>query len=304
MAPVDTLPLRAPQTLVANDGAPPFMLRDAGTDEGGTLGPNLLVREQDGRTEILPIVHPDRRPQEFNVFKAWHHFRNVLKDKERTDEVVAVVDALPWRGMGEAAKAFLSTERGRAIFQAEPYLPDFLDDHSALRRTPKGSLGHAYCDFMEAEGLTAAGMVETTAAREPLDDGVGWYMDRLRDFHDLLHVVTGYGRDALGEQCNFAFMYHQRPSPGHLFIAWAGALVVKAESPKRAPVIRALREARRNGKACPRIVEMPIKELFAMPLVDVQRKLNIADPRWYRAVLDIWRSEGIDPRRVMVKEPA
>jgi ubiquinone biosynthesis protein COQ4 len=295
MASVGTLPPFAGQTPAVDQGERPFLLRDPGTDEGGTLGPNLIARECDGRLEIKPIVHPHRRRPELQLGKAWHHFKNVLKDKEQTDQVVAVIDALPWRGVGEAASAFLATERGRAIYQSEPYLPDFLDDHAALRRTPKGSLAHAYCDFMEYEGLTAAEMVRSTSAREPLDDGVGWYIDRLRDYHDILHVVTGYGRDLLGEQCNFAFMYHQRPSPGHLVMAWLGTLVMKAKMTTRAPILRALVEARRNGKACPLIVELPIHELFAMPLAEVRRMLNIPQPRWYDKVLEVWRAEGIDP---------
>jgi ubiquinone biosynthesis protein COQ4 len=307
MAPVDTLPTRARQSPALHDSERPFLLREAGTDEGGTLAPGMLVRELGGQVAALPIIHPNRQRPKFDPAKAWHHFKIVLKDKEQTDQIVAVCDALPWRGVGDAASAFLATKRGRAIFRAEPSLPEFLDDHAALRRTPKGSFAHAYCDFMEREGLTAAGMVAATKARDnghPLDDGVGWYVDRLRDFHDILHIVTGYGRDLLGEQCIFAFMYHQRPSPGHLALAWAGTLLMKVKMTTRAPVLRALLEARRNGKACPRIVEMPIKELFAMPLVEVRQRLNVPEPRLYHKVLDIWRSEGIDPHAFLAKQPA
>ena len=32
-----------------------------------------------------------------------------------------------------------------------------------------------------------------------------WMGERLRDIHDLFHVITGYGRDALGELCLLAF---------------------------------------------------------------------------------------------------
>jgi ubiquinone biosynthesis protein COQ4 len=306
MASLRTLPSLAEQAPAARAGELPFLLRDTGTDEGGTLGPNMLVREHAGAIDVLPIVHPDRQRPTLQFAKAWHHFKIVLKDKEQTDEIVAVIDALPWRGVGEAASAFLASERGRAIFQAEPYLPDFLDDHAALRRTPKGSFAHAYCDFMEREGLTAAGMVDATNARQdgkPLTDGVAWYIDRLRDFHDILHIVTGYGRDLLGEQCVFAFMYHQRPSPGHLGLAWAGTLLMKAKMKTKAPILRALTEARRNGESCPRIVEQPIHELFSMPLSTVRDKLNVADPYWYRTVLDVWRSEGIDCHAFLAKQP-
>lgn len=288
------------------DGARSFLLRDRGTDEGGTLGPDMLVRERAGGIEVLPIVHPDRQRPKLNFTKAWHHFSNVLKDKEQTDELIAVFDSLPWRAVGEEASAFLATERGRAIYQAEPYLPEILDDHAALRRTPKGSFAHAYCDFMEREGLSAGGMVEasgnTRNGLPMLPDGVEWYGDRLRDTHDILHILTGYGRDPLGEQCVLAYLYHQRPSPGHLAVAWAGTLLMRVKLRTRAPIMRALVEARRHGRLCPRIVEQPVRELLAMPLTTVREQLNVRDPAWYRKVHDVWRSEGIDPHAFLAKQ--
>ena len=297
----------AAQAAPPEDGgdARSFMLHE-GSDSGSVPGDDVLVREIGGRGDIRPVIHPDRKPPQRNVGKAWYHFKRYIKDKEQTNEVVAVFDNLPWRELHDEAAAFLQTDRGREIYRAEPYLPTFLDDHEALRCTPKGSFAHAYCDFMEREGLTAAGMVEATKAREDanyFDDGVNWYIERLRDFHDILHIVTGYGRDILGEQCIFAYMYHQRPSPGHLYLAWIGALMVRAQALRsRAPIIGALREARRNGKGCPRIVEQPIQELFALPLEEVRARFNTPAPHVYHKVMDIFREEGIDPHAFLAKQ--
>jgi ubiquinone biosynthesis protein COQ4 len=308
MAQVRTLSPLVEHGLVAEQGNQPFLLRDKGGDEGGTLGPDVLVRQRDGQIELLPIVHPDRQRPRLDFAKAWHHFSNVLKDKEQTDELISVFDALPWRAVGEAASEFLSSERGRAIYQAEPYLPDILDDHAALRRTPAGSFAHAYCDFMEREGLSAAGMVEasgdTRNGMAMLPDGVEWYGDRLRDTHDLLHILTGYGRDPLGEQCVLAFLYHQRPSPGHLAVAWAGTLLMRVKLRSRAPIMRALFEARRHGKLCPRIVEAPIHELLPLPLDEVRRRFNVPEPVWYNKVHAVWRQEGVDPHAFLAKQEA
>jgi len=305
MAPAGTLAPVADDASVL-DGERPFLLRRAGTDEGGTLDPAMLVRETRGTLEVLPIVHPERQRPRLNPGKALRHFSKVLQDKEQTDELIGVFDALPWRAVGEEASAFLATERGRAIFQAEPYLADILDDHAALRRTPAGSFAHAYCDFMEREGLSAAGMVEasgdTRNGLPMLPDGVEWYGDRLRDTHDILHILTGYGRDPLGEQCVLAYLYHQRPSPGHLFVAWAGTLLMRLKLRSRAPVVRALLEARRHGKLTQRIVEQPIRELLPLPLAEVRRRLNVPEPLQYRRVHEIWRSEGIDPHAFLAKQ--
>ena len=73
---------------------------------------------------------------------------------------------------------------------------------------------------------------------------IEWYGWRNRDTHDLLHVLTGYGRDAVGEQCVLAFTYGQSPAPAHLFIAYAGGYNVKKTIQTKAPIFRAINEAR------------------------------------------------------------
>lgn len=247
-------------------------------------------------TQPVPILR--HRP-----LKAWRHFRELVKDKENTREVFHIFESLPWKGMPDAAQAFLSSERGRAVLAREPSLPELLDDHAGLRRLPAGSVAHAYCDFMEAEGLTARGLVEEFegyALQRP-DNLIPFapYIDRIRDTHDLLHVLTGYGRDALGEQCVLAFSYSQQPSPGFLFIAYAGGVELKRAVKSAAPVFRAIREGQRLDKACPRVAELSIRDLLAMPLEEARAKLRIAPPRQYRECHRIWREAGIDPYAIL-----
>ena len=255
--------------------------------------------------EDLPMVDPARPPMRWQPRKAWHHFKLLVKDKERTEEVFPIFEALPWRGLHNAAQTFLTSPEGKRIRAAEPCLPPLLDDHQALRQTPKGSLGHAYCDFMEREGLSAQGLVDEfakyAAGRPVFHDQLNWYYDRLRDTHDLQHVLTGFGRDALGEQCVLAFTYGQQPSLAHLFLGYAGGLEIRKRIKGSAPVLRAVREGQKMGSACPRIVEMPVMELMALPLDEVRRKLNIVEPRAYREVHQTWREVGIDPYDLLAK---
>jgi ubiquinone biosynthesis protein COQ4 len=308
MVSADSSQVDASRSLIAEPVEAPFFFGRPGSDEGGTLDPNVLVRHRAGRAELLPIVHPDRRRPSFQPIKAVNHFRAAIRDKENTAELIGVFDSLPWREVGEAASAFLSSERGRRIYESEPFLPEIFDDHATLRRTPKGSFAHAYCDFMESEGLSAAGMVEasgdTRNGLPMLPDGVEWYGDRLRDTHDILHVLTGYGRDPLGEQCVLAYLFHQRPSLGHLAVSWSATLLMKAKSKGKAPIIGAVIEAHRHGRLAPRIVEQPIRELLALPLTEVRQRMNVRHPARYEAVHRIWREEGVDAHAFFAKQPA
>jgi ubiquinone biosynthesis protein COQ4 len=256
-------------------------------------------------TADLPIYDPARPVLRTRPLKAWHHFRELLKDKERTEEVFRIFEALPWRGFPKAAIRFLSSDRGQALRAREPYLPTILDDHASLRKMPAGSLAHAYCDFMEKEGLSAQGLVDEfdkfVEGKPRFQDQFLWYLNRGRDVHDLLHVLTGYGRDGLGEACVLAFTYSQQPSPAHLFIGYLAGLNMKRSVKSTAPVLSAITEGKRLGKACPRLIETSITELLPLPIEDVRRRLNITPAVHYQRAHQVWRDMGVDPYDMLGK---
>src|SRR3546814_9079611 len=97
------------------------------------------------------------------------------------------------------------------------------------------------------------------------------YGARLRDTNDLCHIRTGYGRDALGEQCGLAFSYSQTPSWGTLFIAWAGAREIRKGLGRRYPIYAAVREGQRIGGAAQQVAPQNIEALLAEPLAAARR---------------------------------
>ena len=299
---------RVKKTKEQDGAAPSFLLRNARYNEGSAMSSEYISRTTRSGVETVPIIHPDRVRPKLDFPKALRHFRVIVKDKERTDEIFGYFDALPWRSVGETAAAFLATDQGRQIFQSEPFLPDILDDHETLRQMPKGSFADAYCNFMEAENLTAYGIVEesevTRKGTVRIDDGVEWYNDRLRDVHDIIHVLTGYGRDTLGEQCLFVWQSHQRPCPGRLSISWIAMLLMKAKLKTKAPFFAAYLQARRDGQVTQRLAEQPIRDLLPLPLEEVRRRLNIPEPAKYLQVLEIWRSEGTGPHALLGAQAA
>lgn len=250
-------------------------------------------------TTTVPFAHPDRKHSNFRPLKAWRHFRNLVADKEDTEQVFHIIEALRGKSFYNRAKAYYATPRGKAALDANEYLPDILDDHETLKKLPEGTVGRAYVDFMEREGLTAAGLVaEYDRFRDKTvryDDMMERYGNRQRDIHDMYHVLTGYGRDALGEQCVLAFTYSQNPNLGILFIAYAGGKVLTPHVPKGTPIYGAIRQAQKSGKAGEPISEQDIHALLAEPLVDARKRLGIPEPTEYLRVHEILKEAGIDP---------
>jgi len=93
---------------------------------------------------------------------------------------------------------------------------------------PEGSLGREYFEFMNRARITSDGLVAAPDSRvDPnanveLDDARAYVSDRLRDTHDLWHVLTDYGADDAGEIANLWFSVGQFGNPGMAFIAFFG----------------------------------------------------------------------------------
>jgi ubiquinone biosynthesis protein COQ4 len=248
---------------------------------------------------VIPFHHPERPGSEFRPFKALHHFRKLIADKEDTEQVFHVIAALRGSKFRKIAKAFWVSAKGQQILGGEQRLIDILDDHATLKKLPAGTVGRAYVDFMEREGLSAAGLEAEYAKFEGsgkrFHDGIDRYGDRLRDTHDLHHILTGYGRDALGEQCVLAFTYAQSRNLGVGFIAYAGGIELKRRVAPKASIMAAVNEGKRIGKAANNIVHEDIVALLREPLADARKRMGIGDPVAYRRAHAEMRAVGVDP---------
>ena len=246
----------------------------------------------------ISLHSPERDSRGMRPLKAWRHFRKLIADKEDTEQVFHILDALRDNRFSRSTERFFATAEGQRVLQERPYLPDLLDDHDRLKKLPEGSVGRAYVEFMEREGLTAQGLVDEYAkfgSDKRYGDMVEIYGDRLRDTHDLFHILTGYGRDAMGEQCVLAFSYGQTPSWGTLFIAYAGAREIKKGAKHRYPIYQAVREGQRNGKLAQQISYQNIESLLAENLESARKRLGIKPPLVYQQVHQMMRANGVNP---------
>lgn len=251
----------------------------------------------------IPYIHPERSTSSIHPLKALHHFRNLIADKEDTEQVFHITNNLRDGRYTRKALKFLRSPLGEELYARDENLPDILDDHDTLLAMPKGSLGCTYAEFMERENISAHGLVEENAkflSKIPsYNDRVEWFFNRMRDTHDMAHILTGYGRDPLGEQCVLAFTYSQNKSLGFLFIAYAGGFEVKRRAPAQTPIFSAIREAQRNGNIAANIGYQDIVALLPQSLEEVRAKLGIKEPHHYNDAHKIYKREGINPHDML-----
>lgn len=243
-----------------------------------------------------PLVHPDRQITGMKPIKAWHHFRKLVANKEDTEHVFHITEALKGRRTHEQAWNFIGSVEGQRFLAARTDIPTTLDDHRRWAGCGPETVAARYVAFMKREGLSAAGLVAESEKFMPrekrLDDLTQWYFERLRDTHDLFHILTGYGRDALGEASLLGFTYEQNYNRGIWFIAYAAAHQIKKATRTHAPIFASIAEGRRLGRAAAKLAHMDVEAVMRMDIADARARLGIGTPEVYFLCLRILEAEG------------
>ena len=224
------------------------------------------------------------RLQPLRALKA---LRRLIADKEDTVQVFEIMRALAGKAIPNGYRRLLSTpEGGRIAYEREEFSTR-LSDKAWLASFGPGTVGAAYRDFIAPRGLSAEGLADES--RKVADSDVdalhplAWYGRRMRDVHDVWHVLTGYGTDALGEVCVVAFSYSQTRSLGFAAIALAGVQQF-GRARNGEPYGEAVREAWRHGKAAAWLPAVDYPALFALPLDEARRRLAIAPNTLYQRI--------------------
>jgi ubiquinone biosynthesis protein COQ4 len=222
----------------------------------------------------------------------------LIKDKEDTEAVFEIMSALSGKAIPNVyAKLLRSAEGGKLAVEGLELQP-ILDDHEALMRYPADSVGRAYVDFVQGRKISAGGLSEESRkvnAEIDMAHPYAWMARRLRDVHDIWHVLTGYQTDALGEVCVVAFSYAQTRSAGFALIAAVGSNELQGRL-QGEPVRRAAWQAFQNGRKAAWLPALDYVALLKEPLVSARQRLNILAPTYYRQIPEDQRNSAFLPK--------
>ncbi|MFM7736713.1 MAG: Coq4 family protein, partial [Alphaproteobacteria bacterium] len=214
-------------------------------------------------------------PKPIEPMRAVRAIRVLLKDPDDTSQVFEIIDALSGNVGERLFQRFVASDTGRRILDEHRSLLGTLDDRATLSALPEGTLGRIYSDFTVREQITGQGLADasmTARRRDDLDEDRRLFYERLRDMHDLWHVVTGYGRDLVGEASLLAFTYAQTRNRGIGFIVAVAYLRARGD----AQIARAvMRDAYRRGKRAAWLPGEDWEELLRLPLETVRRRLDL-----------------------------
>jgi ubiquinone biosynthesis protein COQ4 len=162
-------------------------------------------------------------------------------------------------------------DEGRRLLAERPRLNAHAISLAALAAYPPSSLAHAYAAYFPANGIELF-----EPARLPVDTPHDYVATRLRESHDVVHVVTGYGTDDIGEIELQWFSLGNTPGWAPLpFIVFIASFFMGRMRKYGGlwPVLKRVIAAYRRGKRSRILAGVVWEDYWHMPLRDVQALL-------------------------------
>lgn len=215
-------------------------------------------------------------------FEALAAARRLVDNPADTQQVFLVLRAMRGRSGLRMFQRFKASPTGSAILAERRSLLDRLQDRAALAQLPEGSLGRTYFNFTASEQISADGLADASQVpeRNPISAEAIIFRDRMRDMHDLVHVLTGYGRDPFGELCLLAFNYAQTRHLGMAMIALMG-MTRFGHGPGARAGRAALFQGWRNGRKAAWLPAQDWEALLPQSLDQLRLQLHVSDPSRY-----------------------
>ena len=189
----------------------------------------------------------------------------LMRDTSKTEQVFLMGVLLSGPFFPGLLAKIASSEGGLELLRDQPSIDSRSVDFAALRALPVGTLGRAYASYLDENHLDP----DLFQAPPGLPPVVQTVARRIRQTHDIWHVLTGYRPDVAGELALQGFTFAQLSMPSSFLIATFGTLV---KAPREA---RAVLEGYRRGRAAAFLAPVRFERMWERPLADVQRELSI-----------------------------
>lgn len=217
----------------------------------------------------------------------------VLMDSERTEDIITAEELTAQNQLTHLlASGLMSDGEGPALMRAKADLGDVTLEQ--MRAMPAGSLGAEVARFFDDNQLDTK-LYGVESVHTP-DAEAAYLMKRLRNSHDIWHVLMGFTTDGHEEILIHSFSLAQTGLPSSVALMVFGSLKHMVLEARWGCLRSGLAEAYRRGRDAAPLLPVYWERHLEKPLVEVRRTLGIVP--WSdadRAATAPWRLQG--PRR-------
>ena len=193
-----------------------------------------------------------------------------LKNPGSLESVFAVANSVKDGPLGDQMMRHLLKDSQFQSLVQERWRPQPIN-LSALQTLPEGSLGRCYADQLISQGITPDTLIDPS----PVDSDKDFIVHRLKETHDITHVLTGFGIDGASELGLQGFNLAQNRSPLAVMLIFGGMLSALQNDEALTPILRALAQGFQMGLDAELVIARKLEDDWDRPLADWQRELNL-----------------------------
>jgi ubiquinone biosynthesis protein Coq4 len=194
----------------------------------------------------------------------------LIRDPEQTDSVYDIEDGLRHIDATRLAVEYAKSKPGVAdVFAARYQAPS--PDLDALRQLPPESLGYTYAHY-----ITEAGFDPNFYRKEVVTDDISYFFIRMRQTHDIWHLVTDFDVNVEGELGLKAFELAQVRRPLSAILVAGGVietLIKNAEAMDS--LLEQIARGYRMGNRAQPLLAQKWEENWDRPLSEWRSQLDI-----------------------------
>jgi ubiquinone biosynthesis protein COQ4 len=197
----------------------------------------------------------------------------VLHDSNRTEQIHLVEETTGRRRLARALRELFDGEEGRALLRDRPELCRAQVDFDALRALPEGTLGRAYVDHLDRNGITAD--LQARPTRHVEDPDVSYLVRRFRQTHDIWHPLLDLGIAPHEEVIIHAFSFGQLQLPVSALVVFFGSIKHLVLEQRWGALRRALGQAYRSGRDAAPLLPVYWERMWREPIAEVRRRHGV-----------------------------
>ena len=194
-----------------------------------------------------------------------------LKNPGSLDSVFAVANSVKDSPLAEQMKRHLLIHPQFSALVKEGWRPKAID-LTELQTLPDGTLGRCYADQLISQGITPDALIDPS----PVSNDAEYITHRLRETHDIIHVLTGFGIDGDSELGLQGFNLAQTRSPLAVMLIFGGMLAALQDDEPLAPMLRAMARGFQLGLDADLVIAHKLEEGWDRPLQDWRQELKLA----------------------------
>ena len=193
-----------------------------------------------------------------------------LKNPGSLDSVFAVAGSLKDSPLADQMKRHLLAHPQFNALMKEGWRPKAID-LMELQELPEDTLGRCYADQLISQGITPDALIDPS----PVSNDTEYITHRLRETHDIIHVLTGFGIDGDSELGLQGFNLAQTRSPLAVMLIFGGMLAALQNDEPLAPMLRALSRGFQLGLDAELVIARKLEEGWDRPLQEWRQELKL-----------------------------